>query len=130
MKLSNQIRVLILVLITLTVSSSAARANVTLPDVISDAMVLQQNQKVPIWGNADPGENITVNFAGQTKTATASADGKWLVKLNPMHANATPATMTIAGKNTIELKNVLVGEVWLVAGQSNMQRLLSETANG
>ncbi|HXI24668.1 MAG TPA: sialate O-acetylesterase [Pyrinomonadaceae bacterium] len=130
MKIRNQIRVLFLILISLTVGSSAARANVSLPDVISDAMVLQQNQKAPIWGKADPGENITVKFAGQTKTATASADGKWLIKLNPMRANATPATMIISGQNTIELKNILVGEVWFVAGQSNMQRLLSETANG
>ena len=129
MKLNIQIRVL-LVLTILTVGSSAARANVSLPDVISDAMVLQQNQKVSIWGKADPGESVTIKFASQTKTATASADGKWLIKLDPMHANATPATMTISGKNTIELKNILIGEVWLVAGQSNMQRLLSETANG
>ena len=130
MKLSNQVRVFLLVLITLIIASSAARANVSLPDVISDAMVLQQNQRVPIWGKADSGENVTVKFAGQTKTATASADGKWLVKLDPMHADTRPAPMTIVGKNAIELKNILVGEVWLVAGQSNMQRLLSETANG
>jgi len=109
---------------------STARANFTLPDVISGGMVLQQNQKVPIGGKADPGESVTVKFRGQSKTASASADGKWLVKLDPVHANATPATMTISGKNTIQLQNILVGEVWLVAGQSNMQRLLSETANG
>src|SRR5256885_3583993 len=130
MKLSNPIRVLLLVLTTLTVASSAARANVSLPDVLSDGMVLQQNQKVPIWGKADPGENVTVTFAGKTKTATASADGKWLIKLDPLRATATPATMIVSGKNTIELKDILVGEVWLVAGQSNMQRLLSETENG
>lgn len=109
---------------------ATARANITLPDVISDGMVLQQNQKVPVWGKADPGENVIVRFADQSKTATAMTDGKWLVKLDPMRANNTPATMTISGKNTIELNNILVGEVWLVAGQSNMQRLLSETANG
>jgi sialate O-acetylesterase len=73
---------------------------------------------------------VTVRFAGQSKQTTASADGKWLVKLDPVAANANPATMIISGKNTIELTNILVGEVWLVAGQSNMQRLLSETANG
>src|SRR3989442_330048 len=108
----------------------AARANISLPDVISDGMMLQQRQRVPIWGKADPGEVVTVRFAGQTKGVTAAADGKWLVRLDPMGANATPATMMISGKNTIELKNILIGEVWLVAGQSNMQRLLSETANG
>src|ERR1051326_3542166 len=109
---------------------STAHAIVSLPDVLSDGMVLQQNQKVPIWGKADPGETVVVKFAGRARTATASADGTWIVKLDPIPANATPATMIISGKNTIELKNILVGEVWLVAGQSNMQRLLSETANG
>lgn len=107
-----------------------ARANVSLPDVISGGMVLQQNQHVPIWGTADPGETVTVKFAGQSHTATAAANGKWLIKLAPLRVNATPGTMIISGKNTIELQNILVGEVWLVAGQSNMQRLLSETANG
>jgi sialate O-acetylesterase len=107
-----------------------ARANVSLPDVLSDGMVLQQNQKVPIWGTAEPGETITVKFAGKSKTATATADGKWMVKLDPMHANSAGSVMIISGKNTIELKDILVGEVWLVAGQSNMQRLLGETTNG
>jgi len=108
----------------------SARANVSLPDVLSDAMVLQRDRPLLIWGQADAGEGVTVRFAGQTKKTTAASDGKWSVKLDPLRASATPAMMTIAGKNTIELKNVLVGEVWLLAGQSNMQRLLSETANG
>ena len=111
-------------------TAAAARGNIFLPDVISDGMVLQQKQKVPIWGKADPGEAITVRFAGQSKKTIASADGNWIVKLDPVVANATPASMIIAGNNTIELKNILVGEVWLVAGQSNMQRRLSETADG
>lgn len=112
------------------VAASGARANVSLPDVISDGMVLQQKHRVPIWGTADANEAVTVRFAGQSKKTFASADGKWLVKLDPLSANATPATMTISGRNTIEVANILVGEVWLVAGQSNMQRLLSETDNG
>jgi len=106
------------------------RANVSVPDVLSDHMVLQQHQRVPIWGKADPGEVVIVRFAKQTKKTIAGPDGKWLIKLEPMVANATPSTMTISGNNTIELKDILVGEVWLVAGQSNMQRLLSETADG
>ncbi len=117
-------------LIAVLTFATRANANVSLPDVISEGMVLQQRQAVPIWGKADPGEVVTVRFASQTKKATAAIDGAWRVKLDPMSANATPATMIISGKNTIELKNILVGEVWLVAGQSNMQRLLSETANG
>ena len=118
------------VLIVAALSAAGANANVLLPDVISDGMVLQQRQTVPIWGKADPGEVVTVRFAGQSKKTTAAMDGTWRVRLDPMRANTTPSTMSISGKNTIELKNILVGEVWLVAGQSNMQRLLSETANG
>ena len=114
----------------LLLAATNIRANVSLPDVIGEGMVLQQKQKVPIWGNADSGEAVTVRFAGQAKKTTAAANGKWLIKLDPLSANATPATMIISGKNAIELTNILVGEVWLVAGQSNMQRLLSETANG
>src|SRR5712692_9219656 len=93
-------------------------------------MVLQRDRAVPIWGKADAGEVITVRFADQSKKTTTDRDGNWRVQLDPMRASATPAVMTVSGKNTIELKNILVGEVWLVAGQSNMQRLLSETANG
>ena len=117
-------------LIAVLTFALGARANVSLPDVISEGMVLQQGQAIPIWGKADPGEVVTVRFAGQSKKAIAAMDGTWRVKLDPMRANATPATMIISGKNTIELKNILIGEVWLVSGQSNMERLLSETANG
>ena len=114
----------------LNLLATCVHANVSLPDVISDGMVLQQNQKVPIWGKADPGEPVVVRFAGQSKSTTAAAGGAWLIRLDPMKADATAATMTISGRNTIELRNILIGEVWLVAGQSNMQRLLSETASG
>src|SRR6266852_5914436 len=79
----------------------AARANISLSDVISGGMVLQQRQRVPIWGTSDPSEVVTVRFAGQSKRVTAAADGRWLVRLDPMRANATPATMIITGKNTI-----------------------------
>jgi len=114
----------------LLVFAASANSNIRLPDVIASSMVLQQKQNVPIWGFADPGETVTVSFAGQKKTTVADASGKWRVDLGKFSANATPQTMTIAGKNTVELKDILVGEVWLVAGQSNMQRLLRETANG
>jgi len=117
-------------LIAVLTFALGARANVSLPDVISEGMVLQQGQAIPIWGKADPGEVVTVHFAGQSKKTIAAMGGTWRVKLDPMRANATPATMIISGKNTIELKNILIGEVWLVSGQSNMERLLSETANG
>src|SRR5215510_10956660 len=98
----------------LILSAIAASANVSLPDVISDSMVLQRDRPVPIWGMADPGEQVAITFAGQTKTTVASANGKWLVRLNAMRANPTPAVMTILGHNRIELRDILVGEVWLV----------------
>lgn len=121
---------LLLILLLLSTSAITAAANVTLPHVISDSMVLQRDGAAPIWGKADPGESVTVKFGTQSKTAVAGADGKWIIRLSPMRANSTPQTMVIEGRNRIELKDILVGEVWLVSGQSNMQRLLSETANG
>ena len=108
----------------------SVRADVTLPDVIASGMVLQQKQVVPIWGTAEPGESVTVTFGKTKKTAVADVNGKWRVDLGRLSANSSPQAMTIAGKNTIVLKDILIGEVWLVAGQSNMQRLLRETDNG
>jgi sialate O-acetylesterase len=114
----------------LLLATMVARANVSLPDVIGSSMVLQRDRPVLIWGNADPGEAISVRFGKQNKSITADGEGKWRISLAPLHATATPQTLVIVGRNTIELSNILVGEVWLVTGQSNMQRLLSETANG
>ena len=116
--------------IVLLLTASFVQAEVRLPDVIGSAMVLQQKQAVPIWGNAEPGEAVTVTFGKIKKTVVADASGKWRVDLGKMSANSSPQSMTIAGKNTIVLNDILVGEVWLVAGQSNMQRLLRETDNG
>ena len=110
--------------------ASVAQANVMLPDVISSGMVLQRDQAAPIWGKADPGEAVSVRFNGQVRNATADANGRWVIRLQRLKATATPAVLIVEGKNKIELQDILVGEVWLVAGQSNMQRLLSETANG
>lgn len=110
--------------------AAVARANVTLPDVISSGMVLQRDQAVPIWGMADPGEAVSVRFNDQVKNTTADANGRWMIRLQRLKATTTPATLIIEGRNKIELQDILVGEVWLVAGQSNMQRLLSETSNG
>src|SRR4029079_4630377 len=111
----------------LLVSASAVRAQVSLPDVRSDSMVLQRGVRVPVWGTASPGEAVTVSFVGQTKRTTAGADGRWRVWLDSLRANATPAVLTVSGKNKVEVKDVLVGEVWLVSGQSNMQFTLAET---
>ena len=83
-------------------------------------MVLQQGVAVPVWGVASAGEAVTVTFAGQTHTAAAASDGRWQVQLEPLPANATPAELTIAGANRVVIQDVLVGEVWLCSGQSNM----------
>jgi sialate O-acetylesterase len=120
----------LLLIVSLTILPISCLADVHLPDVIASSMVLQQKQTVPIWGTADPGEAVTVTFGKQKKTAVADAGGKWRVNLSPLSADAMPQIMTVSGKNKIELTDILVGEVWLVAGQSNMQRLLRETANG
>ena len=104
----------------LTLLAVSARAELKLPAIIGDNMVLQQQQANPLWGWDTPGTEVTVTFAGQTKTAKAGADGKWTVKLDAVSANAQPATITIKGSSTKELKNVLVGEVWICSGQSNM----------
>ena len=111
----------------LLAAAPEARADVALPDVLSDSLVLQRGVRVPVWGTASPGEAVAVSFAGRTKSTTAGADGRWRVWLDPLRANATPAVLTVSGRNRIELKDVLVGEVWLVAGQSNMQFTLAET---
>jgi sialate O-acetylesterase len=94
-------------------------ADVELPAVIGDNMVLQRHQRVPIWGTADAGEKITVTFAGQQVSTTTRPDGRWIARLTALVAGG-PYEMTIAGKNIITLRNVLVGEVWACSGQSNM----------
>lgn len=97
----------------------AAHAEVKLPAIISDHMVLQREVAAPVWGTASPGEAVSVSIAGQTKKAVAGADGKWEVRLDPLKT-AEGLTLTVKGTNMIEVKDVLVGEVWLGSGQSNM----------
>ncbi len=97
------------------------QADVKLPAIIGDHMVLQRDISVPIWGWADPGETVKVTAGSNTATTTASPDGKWSVKLSTMAASDKPIDVTIAGKNTIVLHDVLVGDVWVCSGQSNME---------
>jgi sialate O-acetylesterase len=109
-------------LLALLVSSfaipHASFAAVKLPSIFTDHMVLQRDLPVPVWGKAAPGEEVTVEFAGQKKSAKADANGRWMVKLDPLTANAEPQVLK-AGNVTIQ--DVLVGEVWLASGQSNME---------
>ena len=98
-----------------------AKAQPSLPKILGNDMVLQQKKPVPIWGTAGAGEKISVRFKQQIKTTVAGADGRWKIILDPLTASAKPADMKISGKNTITLHNILVGEVWLCSGQSNME---------
>ncbi|MBM3335926.1 sialate O-acetylesterase, partial [Candidatus Sumerlaeota bacterium] len=113
------------VLALFALASIRASADVKLPNLISSKMVLQRDVPVTIWGWADEGERVTVSIAGQTHATTAE-NGKWAVTLAPMKAGG-PEIMTISGKNTITLKDILIGEVWVCSGQSNMQWALSQT---
>ena len=96
------------------------RGDVKLPAIFGSHMVLERDQKDRVWGWAEPGEDVTIKIGGQTHTAKAGADGSWQVMLDPMPAGG-PHTLTIEGKNTVKFDDVLVGEVWICSGQSNMQ---------
>lgn len=111
-------RIWIVVGVALLVSGRAF-AEVKVNALFSDNAVLQQGQPVPVWGTADNGEKVTVSFAGQT-AETVAKDGKWKVLLPALEASTSSQTMTISGANKIEIKNLLVGEVWVCSGQSNM----------
>ena len=97
-------------------------AQISLPNVFSDNMVLQQGKKVNVWGTAPEGETVIVKFGKQSKKTKADANGCWKLQLDELQATAMPQTMTVRGKKAkVTFKNVLVGEVWLASGQSNME---------
>ena len=108
---------------------ATAFADVKLPKVFGDNMVLQQGMPVPFWGTADAEEKVTVTLGDKTAEATADAMGKWSLKLPELAATADPQTVTVTGKNTLTFKNVLVGEVWVCSGQSNMEWSVSLALN-
>jgi len=111
--------------LSLCALAGALHAAVKLPALISDHMVLQQGVPVRIWGTADPGEMVRLEFQGQTATGKAAENGKWSLWLKPLSA-AGPLEMTINGT---AIKDVLVGEVWLGSGQSNMEFALNQAVN-
>lgn len=102
------------------IAGIAVNANVRMPLIFADGMVLQRNKPIPVWGWADANEKIVVHFNKQTQTVVADANGKWMVKLNSEKAGG-PFVLSIKGENQIEIKEVLVGEVWICSGQSNME---------
>ena len=105
----------------------SAHAELSMNGLFTDNMVLQRNQQVPVWGSADPGEKVTVEFAGQKMSTTAKPDGSWSVHLKPMKASLVPLELSVSsGSNdpTIQLSNLVVGDVWLCTGQSNMAQTM------
>jgi len=110
--------------------TSLAQAELKLPSVFASHMVLQQQQSNPMWGWDTPGTAITVTFAGKTYSAKAGDDGKWEVKLDAQPANSSPQTLTVEGSSKQVLEDVLVGEVWLCSGQSNMEMGVGMVNNG
>lgn len=109
-------------LLVLTFFTLSARAEVKMPAIFGDHMVLQRNAAVPVWGWAEPGEAITITAGGVVSKATAGPDGKWMAKLPNLERSENPLEVVVAGKaNTLTFRDVLVGDVWLCSGQSNME---------
>lgn len=114
-------RSLLLLALLLCISAAGARADVSLASPFQDHAVLQRDKPLPVWGRAAPGEKVTVEFLGQKVGTTTGADGRWIVYLDPVPAVTTPTTLTVTGQNAVTLQDILVGEVWLASGQSNME---------
>ena len=111
-------------------SPVSLHAEVTLASPFTDHAVLQRSRPVPIWGHAAPGEAITVRFRGQSHQTVTAPDGRWSVALDPMPADAEGRDLFVTGKNTVVLNDVVVGEVWLASGQSNMEFQLNLALHG
>src|SRR6202000_1962678 len=105
--------------IGLLLITGISNAEIRLPRLVSDNMVLQRDANVNIWGWANAGEKVTVRFTGKSNSAITGTNGKWLVVLKPMKAGG-PFSMEISGSNHIIIKNILIGDVWFCSGQSNM----------
>lgn len=106
---------------------ASANADIHLPAVISDHMVLRRSERVPIWGRAEPGENVAIVLGNQTAATRTGEDGRWTVSLDLSREDSGPFVMTVEGKNKISINDVLLGEVWLASGQSNMEWILGKT---
>lgn len=115
--------------VTCLVLAQPTAAEITMAPLFQNGAVLQRDKSVPVWGRAESGKSVTVSFAGQTMTTTADPVGRWQVALAPMAASAESRVMTIteADSSALEVKDILVGEVWLASGQSNMQFRVNQT---
>jgi sialate O-acetylesterase len=109
-----------LVAVACLATTKTALADVSLAKIFGSNMVLQRGMKIPVWGWAEPGEEVTVKIGDHSATAKAGNNKRWDVEL-PAQKAGGPRTVTISGKNSISLENVMIGEVWVCSGQSNMQ---------
>lgn len=114
-------------LLFIALTTCSALPAVELAPLFVDNAVLQRGKNVPVWGKGKPGEKIAVRFAEQEKTTTADAAGLWSVTLDSLVAAKTGRELTVTGDNTIVLKDILVGEVWICSGQSNMEMTVGRT---
>ena len=115
------------VLLFVSMTNLTAIAEVRLANVFGNHMVLQRGQSLPVWGWAEPGEEVTVTFADQRHSATADEHGHWSLELNPLEASKQGRTLEVSGKNQLAFQDVLVGDVWICSGQSNMEWPVSAT---
>ena len=116
--------VVLLLILTLApwLQAKPLHAQLRLPHIFGDQMVLQRDKPIHIWGWETPGARVSVSWAGQTKTATADQSGKWSLYLDPVKASFRGRSLVVTGKSkTVDFENILVGEVWLCGGQSNME---------
>ena len=119
------------IILGLALLSMAVHSQISLNHIFGNNMVLQRDKPVKIWGWAAPGENVTIKFAGQVKSSITSDEGEWVIYLDPMSANAVPQDFVVVGDNSsVTFNNVLVGDVWILGGQSNMEFDLARIYNG
>jgi sialate O-acetylesterase len=107
-------------IVIVSLGMQRATGEVTMPAIFGDHMVLQEGVLLPVWGMAAPGETVTVSVGDHTGQATADSSGAWMVKLNPLPANGQPVDVQVTGSNTLVFHDVLIGDVWICSGQSNM----------
>lgn len=127
-KSGRLVKTILVGLAVLLVAGVPARADVVLPAILSDHMVLEKSSATAVWGKADPGEEVAITLAGQSASTTAGEDGRWRLTLDLKEAEAGPHEMVVKGKNEIRVRDVVVGDVWVAAGQSNMQFTLRGAA--